>query len=54
MFSGADPAGIDELFLLTRPGHLQKLMGRRMKAGERDEFRAALVRGKLAGTRLGR
>ena len=48
----ADPAVVDELFLLTRPGHLQKLMGRRMKAGERDEFRASLVRGKLAGTKL--
>ncbi|MFO1492590.1 MAG: protein arginine kinase [Kiritimatiellia bacterium] len=52
MITGADPAVVDELFLLTRPGHLQKLMGRRMKAGERDEFRASLVRGKLAGTKL--
>ncbi|MFO1521808.1 MAG: hypothetical protein U1G05_07160 [Kiritimatiellia bacterium] len=47
------PLAVFAIFcLLTRPGHLRKLMGRRMKAGERDEFRASLVRGKLAGTKL--
>jgi protein arginine kinase len=39
---------VDELLLLTQPGHLQKIEGRRLKPKERDRARAALVRGRLA------
>ena len=39
---------LDELTLLIRPGHLQKVEKRRLKARERDVARAKLVRSKLA------
>jgi len=35
---------VDDLLILTRPGHLQKLEGRKLKAEERDQTRAMLVR----------
>ena len=38
---------IDELMVLTQPGHLQKLAGRRLKARERDRVRADLIRRRL-------
>ena len=38
---------VDELLLLTQPGHLQKMEGRILKTKERDRSRAKLVRGKL-------
>jgi len=38
---------VDELLLLTQPGHLQKLEGRRLKPKERDRARAAQVRSRL-------
>lgn len=42
-----DDACINELLVMTQPGHLQKVEGRRLKAGERDMARALLVRTKL-------
>ncbi len=39
---------IDELLLLTQPGHLQKIDGKILKTKERDRSRARLVRAKLA------
>jgi len=38
---------INELFLLTQPAHLQKLVGRELSPYERDVERAALVRKRL-------
>jgi len=45
---GWDKAMIDELFLLTQPGHLQKMEGKRIGAEKRDLARARLVRRRLA------
>ncbi|MFT5121534.1 MAG: protein arginine kinase [Kiritimatiellia bacterium] len=42
------PAVLDELTLLIRPGHLQKVESKHLKARERDVARAKLVRSKLA------
>ncbi|HBA82951.1 MAG TPA: protein arginine kinase [Verrucomicrobia bacterium] len=39
---------IDELLLLTQPGHLQKVMNKKLKPKDRDIARAMLVRKKLA------
>jgi protein arginine kinase len=39
---------VDELLLLTQPGHLQKLEGKALKPKERDRSRARLVREKLS------
>ncbi len=41
---------VDELMLLTQPGHLQKLEQRALKPKERDRCRASLVRARLAGS----
>jgi len=38
---------IDELLLMTQPGHLQKVEGKKLKAKDRDRSRAGLVRAKL-------
>lgn len=38
---------VDELFLSTQPGHLQKNSGQNIGADKRDAFRAMLVRDKL-------
>lgn len=43
-----EPAILEELTLLIRPGHLQKVEKRRLKARERDVVRAKLVRSRLA------
>ena len=40
---------VDELMLLTQPGHLQKLEQKALKPKERDRFRARLVRERLTG-----
>ena len=40
---------VDELLLLTQPGHLQKMESKALKPKERDRYRARLVREKLAG-----
>jgi len=47
IISGWKRAMIDELFLLTQPGHLQKLEGRVIGAEKRDLARARLVRQRL-------
>ncbi len=39
---------VDELLLLTQPGHLQKIEGKKLKPKERDRARARLVRQKLS------
>lgn len=39
---------INEIFLCSQPGHLQKLEGRPLEAAERDVARAALIRRRLA------
>lgn len=41
------PAVVNDLLILTQPGHLQKLEGRKLKAEDRDVARALLVREKL-------
>ena len=43
-----EPAILEELTLLIRPGHLQRVEKRRLKARERDVVRAKLVRSRLA------
>lgn len=40
---------VDELLLLTQPGHLQKMEAKALKPKERDRYRARLVREKLSG-----
>lgn len=42
-------ATINELFVLTRPAHIQKIIGADMKAGIRDIKRAELIRLKFNG-----
>lgn len=39
---------VNELFLLTQPGHLQKIAARQLNGAERREFRAKFVREHLA------
>jgi protein arginine kinase len=48
LLPGLESTLLDELTLLIRPGHLQKVEERRLKARERDVARAKLVRSKLA------
>ena len=38
---------VNELFLLTQPGHLQKTLGREMASAQRDEARALFIRQRL-------
>jgi protein arginine kinase len=40
---------VNELFVLTQPGHLQKAEGRELDPGERDVKRAEFIRGRFAG-----
>jgi protein arginine kinase len=47
MFSGADRALIDELFLITQPAHLQKQYTEKLAAEERDVLRADMLRERL-------
>ena len=39
---------VNELFVLTQPGHLQKLEQHTLDARERDAARAAFIRSRLA------
>ena len=39
---------VNELFVLTQPGHLQKLEGRELDPVERDVKRAEFIRERLA------
>lgn len=47
LLSGLSLAGVNELFLLTQPAHLQKASGREMDQAERRIARATLVRERL-------
>jgi protein arginine kinase len=49
ILSDVDGRAVTELTLLTQPAHLQKIVGRKLNAKERDRARAALVRERLAG-----
>ena len=40
---------LNELFIFTQPGHLQKLERRILEPDERDIVRAELIRRKLEG-----
>ena len=42
-----DIKSLNELFILTLPGHLQKLEGRELDANQRDVIRASFVRNRL-------
>ncbi len=46
-FPGADRALIDELFIMTQPGHLQKQFTEKLPADERDIIRADMLRERL-------
>lgn len=46
-FPGADPALVDELFIITQPGHLQKLHTEKLSTEERDFLRADMLRERL-------
>ncbi len=48
LLPGLTPSVLDELTLLIRPGHLQKIETKLLKVRERDVSRAKLVRSKLA------
>ncbi|MGR3178447.1 MAG: protein arginine kinase [Candidatus Anammoxibacter sp.] len=49
-----DIKSLNELFILTLPGHLQKLEGRKLDANQRDVIRASLVRNRLNNEENGR
>lgn len=46
-------AHINEIMLLTQPGHLQKIAGKNLGPEERDQVRARIVREKLKNVKLG-
>lgn len=48
MIRGLTVRAINEILLLTQPGHLQKISGRCIDAEERDAMRADIVRQKLS------
>jgi len=52
ILKNVDRQVIDELLLLTQPGHLQKISGGTLKPKERDQARAELVRTKLSGSKV--
>jgi protein arginine kinase len=47
---GIDIGVINELFLLTRPGHIQKIRGKELAESERDVARADYIRKRLGTT----
>lgn len=47
LVTGLQPRILQELMVMIRPAHLQKLMGQELDAPERDEKRAALIRERL-------
>jgi protein arginine kinase len=49
ILSGLQETQINELILVTQPGHLQKMAGRELDADARDAVRASIVRERLAG-----
>ncbi len=46
------PSELNEIMLLTQPGHLQKIYGRAINPEERDELRAQLVKKRIASCEL--
>jgi protein arginine kinase len=46
-FAGADRALVDELFIVTQPGHLQKQHTEKLSTEERDFIRADMLRERL-------
>ncbi|MGE5528550.1 MAG: protein arginine kinase [Patescibacteria group bacterium] len=51
LIQGFTPGVAKELFLLTRVGLLQKVIGKELEPGERDYYRAAMVRERLRAGR---
>ncbi|MGQ9662106.1 MAG: protein arginine kinase [Kiritimatiellia bacterium] len=49
---GITPSEINEIMLLTQPGHLQKIMGRTLAPEQRDIMRAFLVKNRIEGVTL--
>ncbi len=47
LVDGISEAGINELLLVTQPGHLQMRLGRKLDSKERDRMRAEFVAGRL-------
>ena len=47
LFDGADRALVDELFILTQPGHLQRQHTEKLSTEERDFIRADMLRDRL-------
>ncbi len=47
---GVDISTLNELFVLTQPAHLQKIMGQSLNGAERREVRADFVRKRLGDT----
>lgn len=47
LLQGVEPRILQELLVMIRPAHLQKLMGRELDAPERDVHRAMLIRERL-------
>lgn len=47
ILKSVERATINELFVITQPAHLQKLMGKKLGPSDRDVLRADLVREKL-------
>ncbi|MGR3318877.1 MAG: protein arginine kinase [Candidatus Anammoxibacter sp.] len=53
IINGIDLKSLNELFILTLPGHLQKLEGRELDANQRDVIRASFVRNRLNEGKMG-
>jgi protein arginine kinase len=50
LVTGLEPRILQELLVIIRPAHLQKLMGRELDVEERDEHRAMLIRERMKQT----
>ena len=46
-FPGTDRALVDELFIITQPGHLQKTHAEKLSTEDRDFLRADMLRERL-------
>jgi protein arginine kinase len=47
LVQGLEARILQELLVMIRPAHLQKLMGRELEAPERDVHRAMLIRERM-------
>ena len=54
LVSGVEPRILQELLVMIRPAHLQKLMGQELDPPERDVKRAALIRERLRSVGTGK